>query len=443
VTSTAQNPPQNSQTGPSRGTPSGSLSLEKRDKKAAWTGATTGSKHKVSTQTNEDTGTAPKRARPQVAPFLMNYEPEVNTSLAARTLKDSVHNPARSIDRHEEPSSVEAKKSGRRRKKDKSAGNKTENTPAPSAPEIEHKPILKSEHKDEQQVPRTHVDYCMNHHAAHPVTKNCQYTLQSFGKTPRKHQWRSTLGEERYARACRSIKFPPDNFFGAMTCVTIVFESFRGWSGWTVERDSRQCKVTEYMQGNQMANSEFASFYMQICRMANYISATLIDEIEEQTKYFVQSFSNLYKKMASTDNFNPKNYSKDEKLNALIAQKEGRAAHVPAYDSALFDNFTNKIQAAIDKRDYDKHMIIHEEILYFMEDRHVIASTDPIRMDELLVVDDFIVSYAPSQPQMPMPTIILPDLDKSSGKSVAYQCATEQADEGDADANMEEADPGA
>ncbi|KAK5089233.1 hypothetical protein LTR70_006889 [Exophiala xenobiotica] len=440
----AQNPPQNSQTGPSRGTPSGSLSLEKRDKKAAQTGATTCSKRKVSTQANEDTGTAPKRARPQVTPRLRTYEPEVHTPSPAQTLKGLFHNPARSIDRDEEPSSVEAKKSDRRSKTNKSAGNKTETTPALNAPDIEDNSISKPEHKNsKQQVPRTHVDYCMNHHAAHIVTKNCQYTLQSFGKTPKKNPWRSTLGEERYGQACRSIKFPPDNFFDAMTCVTIVFESFRGWSEWTVERDSRQCKITEYMQENQMPNSEFAGFYMEICRMANYISAALIVEIEEQTKYFVQSFSNLYKKMASTDDFNPKNYSKDDKLNALIAQKEGRAAHVPAYDSALFEKFANKLQAAIEKRDSDKHMIIHEEILYFVKDRHVIASTDALRMDELLVVDDFIVSYAPSQPQMPMPTIILPDLDKSFGKSVAYQCATGQADEVDADADMEEANTGA
>jgi len=71
-------------------------------------------------------------------------------------------------------------------------------------------------------------------HVSHSrAAVGCFFHTSMYRSTsPPSQPWRSTLGEERYAQACRPIKFLPDNFFDAMTCVTIVYESFRGWSEW-------------------------------------------------------------------------------------------------------------------------------------------------------------------------------------------------------------------
>jgi len=337
-------------------------------------------------------------------------------------LSDSVHNPDRQID--EEPSPVEEKSVKRRRKnKNKPPTDKTETPSGSSVVDFPAK-SSKGHNTKPPEVPRTHVDYCMSHHTAHVVTASCQFTVQRYGKTPKKNEWRSMLGEDIFTQACRSTVYPPGDFFDAMTCITILYESFRGWPEWVVERDSRQIKVTEWLQKRQ-TDPGLADFFMVMCCMANYTSATLIDEIENLTKGFVQAFSDLYKKMDATDDFDPKHLSKDDKLRAIIAQKQGRVAHVPAYDAALFAKFADSIEAAINQRDNDIYMIRTKIIHFCTQERNLLATEDAQYMDEFLLVDGCIVSYAVGQSQSPMPTIVLPDLNEVFNESMAYTSATD------------------
>lgn len=269
--------------------------------------------------------------------------------------------------------------------------------------------------------------YCLMHHCMHKKTVNCQISMSVFAKQERSFAWKEVLGND-WAQTLGSSTYPPQDRHDLMTALQVTWESLKTYPNWAVKRDMYQFQVYEAMVKTAKDKEELSNFYLEITRMANYITRTMVEHIEKEAKLLrSQAFLRHYNAKWREDQANKplrRDPSTAEKLQDLVRWKRGElslTSELPEYEPDAYQNFLTGFEKGIQKA-ISGISDLNFKLTRVFKMTALLSKEDGCLMLEFLVPVILIVGWS-NEPGSP-PVLKFSDLDEVFSRSALFSTSS-------------------